>query len=395
MLRTSMSIPGDVGRSSAALDLAGAEAPLQQPLWEDTARVHDIRARLAAEEPLVAAGDVRRLHERLAEVASGKAYLLHVGECAETFAMSHPDHVRRRVALYRRLASRLATGSGRPVVLVTRMAGQYAKPRSSDVEILADGTTVPVYRGDAVNSLTPTPGGRRPDPQRLLSSMAHARRTLLAAHGVPGDEPFHVSHEALLRDYEEPLTRETEHGLLAGSGHLLWLGERTRQPRRWHVKWASMISNPIGVKVGPDASTDDVAVLVGALDPGRTPGRLSLITRLGSRVARLPSLVRAVGGRQVLWQCDPMHGNTRMHAGRKVRLLPDIHAEVARFVEYLRAAGAHPGGLHLEVTPDDVQECLESLTQVTQPRPAPPCDPRLNTAQAVAVVDEFARAVAA
>ncbi|RAJ60493.1 3-deoxy-D-arabinoheptulosonate-7-phosphate synthase [Streptomyces sp. Amel2xB2] len=375
-------------------------AAAQQPSWGDHPGLPEIRERLAELPALVTPSEVSTLRELLARVESGAAYLLHVGECAETFAMADGAHVDARSALYRKLAGRLSERTGRPVVLVARMAGQHAKPRSRPLECLADGTVLPVYRGDAVNGLEATAVARAPEPCRLLTSHARSQETLarLAPQRHDG-HPVFVSHEALLRDYEEPMTREADHRY-AGSGHLVWIGERTRKLTDWHVQWASRLHNPVGVKLGPGTTDRDVVDLVRALNPRHETGRLSLIARTGAAAAAaggLDPLVSAVAGSgsPVLWQCDPMHGNTRTHNGQKLRLLPDLRAEISSFVTSVRRHGGHPGGLHLEVTPEAVRECHESLPgrAPDSGTDAPPCDPRLNPAQAMEIVEHFADAV--
>ena len=371
-----------------------------QPPWGRTPAVDEIRAQLHHNSALVNLPDIELLSRKLASAQAGDAYVLHIGECAETFDMATPDHIERRVRLYQSLADRLAGRTGQEVVLVARMAGQYAKPRSNAVEQLTDGIEALSYRGDAVNGRDPSADSRRPDPQRLLAAYHRSLDTLthMSSLTTALHRPVFVSHEALLRDYEEPLTRggETPH---TTSGHLVWIGDRTRRLWNWHVQWAASISNPIAVKVGPKATGYDVFDLARALDPRHQPGRLSLITRLGADAAaeRLAPLLRIVteAHAPVLWQCDPMHANTRTIDGRKTRLLPDLCDEVTAFARTLRAAGCHPGGLHLEVTPDDVIECRESANGTAQSDSQPPCDPRLNPDQAAALVDHFADAVTA
>jgi 3-deoxy-7-phosphoheptulonate synthase len=371
-----------------------------QPLWGRAPGIEEIRTHLSQRPPLVHRPDIRLLGRKLAMAQAGEAYLLHIGECAETFDMGTSDHVERRLQLYRSLADRLARRTGREVVLVARMAGQYAKPRSSAIERLADGTEILSYRGDAVNDLVPHAAARRPDQQRLIAAYDYSRDTLtdLGKLSSAVDRPVFVSHEALLRDYEEPLTRGGETPY-AASGHLVWIGDRTRRLWNWHVQWAAAISNPIAVKIGPTATGYDVFDLARALDPRHEPGRLSLITRLGAAAAaeRLAPLLRIVTESRapVLWQCDPMHGNTRTIDGRKTRLLPDVRSEITAFADTLRAAGCHPGGLHLEVTPDDVAECRENAGATPRCNSQPPCDPRLNPDQAAEIVDHFAAAVTA
>lgn len=365
-----------------------------QPEWGDHADLECIRAELADLPSLIDHRDIRALRLALARVEAGAACLLQVGECAELFSMASERHVERRLSLYRRMADHLADRTGREVVLVLRMAGQHGKPRTQLTETLLDGNKIPVYRGDAVNSLAATVVGRRSDPWRLLTSYDRSRDTLKYLQGGPalGQRVF-VSHEALLRDYEEPMTRGGK-TLYSGGGHLLWIGERTRDIRDWHVQWASSIINPVGVKVGPTASGVDVTDLVRMLNPRREQGRLSLITRMGAAeaVGRIGALAEAVRELRspVLWQCDPMHGNTRKLHGTKVRLLPDMRAEITAFVRTLRDSGCHPGGLHIEVTPDAVSECHEDASSAKGGDACPPCDPRLNSEQALEIVDHFA-----
>jgi 3-deoxy-7-phosphoheptulonate synthase len=369
----------------------------QQPGWAGHPELACIRAELADLPALVDHRHIRALRQALARVAAGAAHLLHVGECAELFTMADRQLVAQRLALYHRMARHLADRTGREVVLLTRMAGQHAKPRSEAFEELPGGAEIPVYRGDAVNSLTATADERRPDPWRMLTSYDRSRDTLehLSNLRGGGGRAF-VSHEALLRDYEEPLTRGGD-VLYAASGHLVWIGERTRQLGDWHIQWASSIANPIGVKLGPSVTCYQIVDLVHALNPRQERGRLSLICRMGAAGAwdLLLPLASAVAESRtpVLWQCDPMHGNTRKLVGTKLRLLPDLRAEITAFVCALRRTGFHPGGLHLEVTPDDVRECHDELPRAASGGSWPPCDPRLNPDQAMAVVDHFAHEV--
>ncbi|WP_217441252.1 3-deoxy-7-phosphoheptulonate synthase [Nocardia barduliensis] len=371
-----------------------------QPPWAPTGDLDNVRTQLSQCPPLVNRTDIDLLRRKLAAAQQGQAYVLHIGECAETFTMATTEHIERRLRLYQSLANRLSERTGYEVVLITRMAGQHAKPRSQAIERTSDGTEVLTYRGDAVNCLEQTVLGRRPDPQRLLASYHHARDTLADLRKLTStiNRPVFVSHEALLRDYEEPLTRGGETPY-AADAHLLWIGDRTRRLWNWHVQWAATIANPVAVKIGPRASAYDVFDLARALDPRHEPGRLSLITRLGAAdtVQRLSPLLRVVTETRapVLWQCDPMHANTRTLEGRKVRLLPDLRAEITGFVGTLRAAGCHPGGLHLEVTPDEVTECREPSDRAGDCISHPPCDPRLNPDQAADMVDHFADAVVA
>jgi len=383
---------------------------LQQPSWQDHADLAAVRAELADRPALVDHTQIRALRQLLSRVEVGAALLLHVGECAETFAMANPWHVEQRINLYCRLADRLAARTGRAVVLLTRMAGQHAKPRSESVEALSAGDPIPTYRGDAVNSFDVSTDGRQADPARLLASYACSRATMEPLRGrTYRGHPVFVSHEALLRDYEEAMTRIHDDGPGAArvgsthytwaqpyalSAHLVWIGDRTRQLENWHIQWATSIGNPVGVKIGPTATGQDVVALIRALNPRREYGRLSLIARLGATggAERLREVARAAreSGAPILWQCDPMHGNTRKVAGTKVRLLPDLRAEITSFVRTLQETGYQPGGLHLEVTPEDVRECHDDLSCVGRYESNPPCDPRLNPDQATAIIDHFA-----
>lgn len=368
----------------------------QQPAWEHHPDLVRIREELAGSPPLVDEGEIRRLREQLARVEAGAAYLLHVGECAELFSMASARHVERRVTLYRRVAEHLADRTGQEVVLVARMAGQHAKPRSEPFVVLPDGSRIPTYRGDAVNGLDATAMARAADPRRLLESYRRSRETAERVRALHrAGHPLFLSHEALLRDYEEPLTRGDVPCSLGA--HLVWLGDRTRNVWNWHVQWAAQIANPVGVKLGPTATAQHIVDLGQALNPWREPGRLTLITRMGAARAseRLAVPVRAItySRTPVVWQCDPMHGNTRKREGSKVRFLADLRAEISAFVGTLRRAGLHPGGLHLEVTPDDVTECHEDMSCFVDTGSSPPCDPRLNPAQAIEIVDHFAAEV--
>jgi 3-deoxy-7-phosphoheptulonate synthase len=385
----------DLQRSPRLQDLNGVPAA-QQPPWEGHPDLACIRAELADLPGLVDHRDIWALRQELAQVEAGKAHLLHVGECAELFSMASPQHVAQRLSLYGRMASHLSARTGRKVILLTRMAGQHAKPRSYSAEVLPDGAEIPVYRGDAINSLDATAAGRRADPWRLLTSYDRSRDTLehLRSLRDSGHRIF-VSHEALIRDFEEPMTRGGDL-LYSASGHLLWIGERTRQLGDWHIQWASSIANPVGVKIGPTTTPYDLTDLIRTLSPGREPGRLSLISRMGAAGTcdLLGPLARGMAQSRapILWQCDPMHGNTRKLGDTKLRLLPDLRAEITAFVRTMRQAGCHPGGLHLEVTPDKVRECHENLSTASNDS-WPPCDPRLNADQAMSIVDHFANEV--
>ena len=416
---------------------------LQQPDWPDRDRLKQVVSRLEALPPLVFAGECDQLKQRLAAVARGQAFLLQGGDCAETFAGTTADSIRGKLRTLLQMAVVLTYAASVPVVKVGRMAGQFAKPRSAPTEF-RDGVELPVYRGDAVNGLEFTAAARIPDPGRLLdayncssvtlnlcrafasggyadlrqvhawnqdfvaSSPAGQRYERLAgeidraiafmhACGADPEEfravEFYSSHEALLLDYEQALTRiDSRSGRAYDlSAHLLWIGERTRAPGA-HVEFARQISNPLAVKIGPSVSAPDVLALIAALDPDREPGRLTLITRMGARRVRqaLPPLVEAVtrGGAEVVWVCDPMHGNTvEAASGRKTRYFDDVLDEVAGFFEVHRALGTHPGGIHIEFTGDDVTECIGGGQHIAESdlpyRYETACDPRLNRSQSL------------
>jgi 3-deoxy-7-phosphoheptulonate synthase len=417
---------------------------LHQPHWPDRDRLDAVLRRLEGLPPLVLAAECDQLRERLATVARGEAFLLQGGDCAETFAGTTDDAIRGKFRTLLQMAVVLTYAASVPVVKVGRMAGQFGKPRSALTEV-RDGTELPVYRGDAVNGLDFTAAARTPDPRRLLDAYHCSAATLnlcrsLAGGGYAdlrqvhawnqdfvaaspagrryeqlaeeidraiafmhacGADPgefraveFYSSHEALLLDYEQALTRtDARSGDVYGSsGHLLWIGERTRDPDGAHVEFARRIRNPVAVKVGPSVSPADVLALAKALDPDGEPGRLTLITRMGaSRVRQaLPPLVEAVAGSgvPVLWVCDPMHGNTvEAASGHKTRYFDDVLDEVTGFFEVHRALGTHPGGIHIEFTGDDVTECIGGGQPVAEAdlrqRYETACDPRLNRGQSL------------
>ncbi len=416
----------------------------QQPDWPDPARVGDVTAELAEEAPLVLAGECDQLTERLAAVAAGEAFVLQGGDCAETFSGSAADSVRAKIETLLQMALVLTYAAAVPVVKIGRMAGQFAKPRSRPTES-RDGVELPAYRGDAVNDFEFTPEARRPDPARLLQAYNSAAGTLnlcrafasggyadlhqahawnqdfvaqspagqryeqlageidralafMKACGADSEElhgvELYASHEALLLDYERALTRiDVRTGLPYDlSAHLVWIGERTRDLNGAHVEFCRQIRNPIAVKLGPTVSADDAIALVERLNPGREPGRLTFITRMGAGEIRsvLPQLVEKVTehGAPVAWVCDPMHGNTyEAPSGHKTRRFDHILDEVAGFFEVHRALGTHPGGIHVEFTGDDVTECIggghEIAEEELNERYETACDPRLNRRQAL------------
>lgn len=445
-----------VSTSALGLDTYRERVAKQQPQWGDAAAVSAASNELASQPPLVFAGEVDRLRERLAAAARGEAFLLQGGDCAETFAAATADKVRDRVKTLLQMAVVLTYGASMPVIKVGRMAGQFAKPRSSDTET-RDGVTLPAYRGDVVNGYDFTPESREADPQRMVrgyhvaastlnliraftqggfadlrqvhawnqgfvSNPANQRYESLAAEidralkfmdacGVESaalsQTEFYVSHEALLLDYERPLVRiDSRTGNPYGtSGHMLWIGERTREIDGAHVELLSKLRNPIAVKLGPTATTDDALRLIDKLDPEREPGRLTFITRMGAEKIReaLPPLLAGVrdAGATPLWVTDPMHGNGITTAtGYKTRRFDDVMNELLGFFEAHREVGTFPGGIHIELTGDDVTECLggsESIDEETlATRYESLCDPRLNHMQslelAFQVAEELKRA---
>ncbi|MEY3999746.1 MAG: hypothetical protein RLZZ626_101 [Actinomycetota bacterium] len=415
----------------------------QQPTWLDQAALAAVQAELSKQPPLVFAGEVDILRERLAQAAKGKAFLLQGGDCAETFADATADRIRNRVKTILQMAVVLTYGASMPVIKMGRMAGQMAKPRSSNDET-REGVTLPAYRGDAVNGYDFTAESRAHDPQRLLQAYHTSASTLnlIRAFTMGGfadlrsvhewnkgftDNPanaryeslakeidrairfmdacgadfnalravdFYVSHEALLFDYERPLTRiDSRTGTpYDTSGHLVWIGERTRQLDGAHVDFMSRIRNPIGVKLGPTTQADDVLRLIDKLDPNREPGRLTFISRMGAGKIReeLPKLVEAAknSGAEPLWITDPMHGNgITTKNGYKSRRFDDVMDEVRGFFEVHKALGTVPGGIHVELTGDDVAECLGGSEQIDEStleeRYESLCDPRLNHSQSL------------
>jgi 3-deoxy-7-phosphoheptulonate synthase len=431
-------------------------AALQQPEWGDEARVEDVKRRLHALPPLVFAGEARVVRAALAEVAAGRAFLLQAGDCAESFhdfsrltetgAAYSAVAIRERLKILLQMAAVLTYGAALPVLKVGRIAGQFVKPRSLPVEPTADGD-IPIFRGHMIHSDEPTAAARVPDPARMIEGYNYAAATLnllraftkggfadltqvhawnqdfvtsspqgqryeqlasdveralafMAACGIDlattpqlHEVDVWTSHEGLLLDYEEGLTRRDS---LTGdwydcSAHMLWIGDRTRAPDGAHVEFFSGVHNPVGVKLGPTANPDEVVELCERLDPERIPGRLTLIARLGAGRVRelLPPLLDAVRESEhpVVWVCDPMHANAFQANGRKTRHFDAIMAELEGFVATCRAEGVWPGGVHLEYTGDDVTECLggsEALGEEQLDRRYETlCDPRLNARQSL------------
>jgi len=427
-------------------DLAALHAlgPSQQPAYPDRAAVDTAVARLRTLPPLVFAGECDELTAKLADVAHGKAFLLQGGDCAETFAGSTADNVRNKLRVLLQMAVVLTYAASVPVVKLGRLAGQYAKPRSSDLET-REGVTLPAYRGDAVNGFEFTEASRVPDPQRLIEAYHSSASTLnlvrafvtggyadlrqvhtwntdfvssspvgrryeevaheidramrfMTAIGADPDEfhrvDFHTCHEALILEYEHALTRiDSRTGNPYDvSGHFVWIGERTNDLDGAHVELLASVHNPIGVKVGPRSDADDLIALAGRLNPENRAGRLTFITRMGApRIAEaLPPLIEKVSaaGIEVAWVCDPMHGNTfESSTGYKTRRFDDVIGEVQGFFDVHRSLGTWPGGIHVELTGDDVTECVGGGEEVTEidltSRYESVCDPRLNRVQSL------------
>ncbi|MFJ7150389.1 3-deoxy-7-phosphoheptulonate synthase [Streptomyces sp. NPDC100445] len=373
----------------------------QQPEWDDPSQVRRIREVLAGRPPLVEVADVRRLRASLARVARGETLVIQAGDCAEDPGECGAEHVGRKSAVLALLAGTLEAATGKPVLRVGRIAGQFAKPRSKPVERVGD-LELPVYRGHMVNGPEPDPESRRHDPVRILTAymaasdaMRHLGWRGPAVHGA-GPRVW-TSHEALVLDYELPLIRDLGDGRRwLGSTHWPWIGERTRRLDGAHVDLVAGVVNPVAVKVGPTTTAQEVTALCERLDPLREPGRLTLIVRMGADVVtdRLPALVEAVrlAGHPVIWLSDPMHGNTvAAPGGHKTRLLGTLAREIRGFRQAVAAAGGVAGGLHLETTPDDVLECVTDLSALDGPavRRTSLCDPRLNTEQAVALISAW------
>ena len=382
----------------ALLDIRRKTAP-QQPQWDDSAQVQRVREELAARPALVSVEDTRRLRDLLAEVAAGKANVVQAGDCAEDPAECAFGYIARKAGLLDVLAGTMKMITHKPVVRSARIAGQFAKPRSRPTEWVGD-VELPVYRGHMVNCPEPDPDGRRPDPGRMLSGYLAASDAMQhlgwwrPSERLTIDTPVWTSHEALLLDYELPMMRRDDAGRwLLTSTHWPWIGERTRQVDGAHVALLAEVVNPVACKVGPAMPVGELLTLCERLDPGREPGRLTFIARMGADAVadRLPPLVAAAkaAGHPVIWLTDPMHGNTVAGPdGLKTRLLDTIVREVELFQCAVRAGGGIPGGLHLETTPDEVTECVRNESHLDEvgTKYTSFCDPRLNPSQAVSVV---------
>jgi 3-deoxy-7-phosphoheptulonate synthase len=429
----------------------------QQPEWPDADALHAALEQVRAMPPLVFAGEARSLKAALAGVAQGKGFLLHAGDCAESFAEFSADNIRDKLKVILQMSVALTYSTGVPTVKVGRIAGQFAKPRSAASET-RDGLELPSFRGDMVNDFAFEAVARRPDPQRMVRGYHQSAATLnllraftkggfadlnrvhqwnlefvgsstqgrrydvvageidralrfMAACGIDLDVAvqlhevdFYTSHEALLLGYEEALTRRDS---LTGdwydcSAHMLWVGERTRQADGAHVEFLSGLHNPVAMKVGPGATPEEVIELCRRLDPGREPGRLTIVTRMGARrvEACLPPILRAVtnAGHPVVWTCDPMHGNTFVHeSGYKTRHFDEVMSEVEQFFAACGAEGVWPGGVHIELTGDDVTECLGGAEAIRGEdlagRYETVCDPRLNARQSLDLAFHLAELV--
>ncbi|MFH8570528.1 3-deoxy-7-phosphoheptulonate synthase [Streptomyces sp. NPDC017993] len=390
----------------AVTEIQRAKA-LQQPEWNDLSQIQRVKEILSFRPPLVRVDDVHTLRSLLASVAAGEAHVVQAGDCAEDPEECTAEHVRRKSAALDLLATTLKMVTGKPVLRVGRIAGQFAKPRSNSFEEVGD-LVLPVYRGHMVNSPEPDLASRQPDPLRILTGymaagdiVEHLGWRAPALRVWPSIEPLvWTSHEALLLDYEVPMIREVGDGRRwLGSTHWPWIGERTRQLDGAHVELLADVVNPVACKVGPSMTAEEITSLCERLDPLREPGRLTLIARMGADVVsdRLPSLVAAVrsAGHPAIWLCDPMHGNTvTTPGGKKTRLLTAMAREVAGFRRAVAAAGGVAGGLHLETTPDDVTECVADASAVGSAgsRHTSFCDPRLNSRQAVSLVTAWSEA---
>ncbi|MBK8173806.1 MAG: 3-deoxy-7-phosphoheptulonate synthase class II [Rhodospirillales bacterium] len=422
--------------------------PIRQvPTYSDANRLTAVEGELRHFPPLVFAGEARRLKRLLSRVAEGKAFLLQGGDCAESFAEFHPNNIRDMFRVLLQMAVVLTFGAAVPVVKVGRLAGQFAKPRSSDSETI-DGVTLPAYRGDMINGMDFTPEAREPDPQRMLHAYNQSASTLnlirafaqggyadlhqvhlwnlsfvadspqghrykdlagrldealafMAACGLTSETTpqiretsFFTSHEALLLNYEEALARvdSTTGDWYDTSAHLLWIGERTRQIDGAHVEFLRGVGNPIGVKLGPTIAGDELIRLIDILNPANEAGRLTLIVRMGPEKIDdvLPAMIRRVAreGRRVVWVCDPMHANTvKSSSGYKTRHFDRILEEVRAFFAVHEAEGTYAGGVHFEMTGQDVTECVGGAQAITEAnlgaRYHTHCDPRLNASQAL------------
>lgn len=420
--------------------------PIQQaPDYPDAAKLTAVEGQLRNFPPLVFAGEARRLKDHLAKAAEGKAFVLQGGDCAESFAEFHPNNIRDTFRVLLQMAVVLTFGAASPVVKIGRLAGQFAKPRSASTETI-DGVTLPSYRGDMINGMEFSAEARQPDPDRLVHVYNQSASTLnllrafaqggyadlhkvhqwnlgfvagssgaryadlcarldetlafmeacgLTSESTPQirETDFFTSHESLILPYEQALTRvdSTTGDWYDCSAHMLWIGDRTRQPDGAHVEFMRGVGNPVGCKAGPTTAPDDLLRLIDILNPANEPGRLTVITRMGADQveSKLPPLLRAVKreGRKVVWLCDPMHANTVKMGDYKTRSFDRILAEVKAFFAAHRAEGTYSGGVHFEMTGQDVTECVGGTQAITEARLGDRyhthCDPRLNATQAL------------
>ena len=362
----------------------------QMPAYADETEVRVVEQRLASAAPVIAIDEASRLRSAMATLAEGRGFLLQGGDCAESFDDPVAEQVAGIVGLFDAMAQRLSPAIDGPLVEVARIAGQFAKPRSAPIETRGE-LSMPAYRGDIVNGVAFEAEARVPDPGRMIRAHMQSVGTAASLAAARGSGvPIYTSHEALLLPYEEPLTRRDAGGRWwATSGHMLWLGDRTRQLDGAHVEYLRGIENVVGVKCGPGLTPDELTRLLVRLDPQDRPGKLVLIGRFGAQKVGelLPPLMRSTKGRSAIWTIDPMHGNTAMAGKRKVRRLPDILAEIEAFFAIARSEGVHGAGAHLEMSALDVTECLggrgpASIDELDK-NWLTACDPRLNRAQAI------------
>lgn len=429
---------------------------LQQPNWPDKAKYEEVLETIASLPPLVFAGEIRELKKLLAKAVDGEAFLLQGGDCSEEFSNCTAPNIRETLKVLLQMAVILTYAGGKPVVKVGRIAGQYAKPRSSDTENV-NGVELPSYRGDMANAIEPDPEARIPDPERMLKGYylsastlnllrAFTRGGFAALHrvqawnqefvkqspmgrsyerlarqisqaldfmeiiGISTDMPqmkqaqFFTSHEALFLGYEQSLTREdsTTGGWYDCSAHMLWIGDRTRQIDGAHIEFLRGVLNPIGMKIGPKHDIDDICAIVEKLNPENEPGRITLITRFGAKdiEKQLPPLIRGIkkAGFKVVWTCDPMHANTFTAAsGHKTRNFDDILSELRCFFELHWSEGTVPGGVHFELTGNNVTECIGGARKLVDEQLSEKylttCDPRLNAEQSLEMAFQIAEMI--
>ena len=419
-----------------------------QPIYKDEAQLNDSLDKIKKFPPLVFAGEARSLKSKLAKVSNGKAFLLQGGDCAESFADFHPDNIKNTFKVILQMAVVLTFGASCPIVKVGRIAGQFAKPRSSDKETI-NGVELESYKGDIINGINFTKVDRSPDPARLIQAYNQSASTLnllrafsqggyanlnkihqwnlnfveeekankfseiadrideclafMKACGINdnnvrqiNETEFFTSHEALLLEYEEALTRidSTSGKWYDVSAHMLWVGDRTRQLDGAHIEFVRGIENPIGIKIGPTTDENELVKILDYVNPDNEGGKITLICRMGADKIdnHLPKIVKKIKseGRVVIWACDPMHGNTiKSNTGYKTRPVSNIFSEIQKFFAIHRSLGSYPGGIHLEMTGSDVTECMGGLQQITDEdlknRYHTFCDPRLNASQSIEI----------